>query len=180
MMRQFVSLLSGLLIAGVLTAIPTHAAPSEPGRDSVRAQTQDVKKATSVLTMKAYGAKAKKKSKKRRKPVWRRALIKARTRAGMQYRYGGTGPTAFDCSGLTSWAYRKAGKRLPRTSGAQAGATKRIRKPRRGDLVFFHNGGRVYHVGLYAGRGRVFHASRPGTPVSQAKIWTSSVFYGRV
>lgn len=117
---------------------------------------------------------------KKKKPLARRALAKARTRAGKPYRYGATGPNAFDCSGLTSWAYKKAGKKLPRTSGAQARAAKRVKKPRPGDLVFFHNGGSVYHVGLYAGKGKVFHASRPGVPVGKAKIWTSSVFYGRV
>lgn len=179
-MRQFVSLLSGVLIATVLTATPVSAAPEEAPRDSARVQSQDVSGAKAALKKNQTSATAKKKAKKKRKPLSRRALTKARTRAGMQYRYGASGPTAFDCSGLTSWAYKKAGKALPRTSGAQAAAAKRVRKPRRGDLVFFHNSGRVYHVGLYAGRGKVFHASRPGTPVSQAKIWTSSVFYGRV
>jgi cell wall-associated NlpC family hydrolase len=109
-----------------------------------------------------------------------RAVAKARTRAGSPYVYGATGPHAFDCSGLTQWVYRKLGKRLPRTSDAQAGAVRRVHRPRRGDLVFFHSGGNVYHVGIYAGHHMLWHASRPGHPVAKERIWTSSVFYGRV
>lgn len=110
----------------------------------------------------------------------KRAVAKARTRAGSPYVYGATGPHAFDCSGLTQWVYGKLGKRLPRTSDAQAGAVRRVRHPRRGDLVFFHSGGDVYHVGIYAGRHQIWHASRPGHPVAKDPIWSSSVFYGRV
>lgn len=115
-----------------------------------------------------------------RKRFAHRVIAKARSRAGSPYVYGATGPRAFDCSGLTQWVYGKVGKRLPRTSDAQAGAVRRVRKPRRGDLVFFHNGGNVYHVGIYAGRHKIWHASRPGHPVAKDPIWTSSVFYGRV
>ncbi|HWJ11187.1 MAG TPA: NlpC/P60 family protein [Nocardioides sp.] len=115
-----------------------------------------------------------------RKRFANRVIAKARSRAGSPYVYGATGPHAFDCSGLTQWVYRKVGKRLPRTSDAQAGAVRRVRKPRRGDLVFFHNGGNVYHVGIYAGHHKIWHASRPGHPVAKESIWASSVFYGRV
>lgn len=109
-----------------------------------------------------------------------RVIAKARSRAGDPYRYGAAGPNAFDCSGLVQWSYRQVGKRLPRTSGAQAGATRRIAHPRRGDLVFFTSGGHVYHVGIYAGNHTIWHASRPGVPVRKERIWTGSVFYGRV
>lgn len=113
-------------------------------------------------------------------PVGERALRAARTRAGSPYVYGAAGPTRFDCSGLVQWSFRKVGKRLPRTSGAQAGATRRVARPRRGDLVFFSNGGRVYHVGIYAGDRMIWHSPRPGSSVRKERIWTSSVFYGRV
>lgn len=109
-----------------------------------------------------------------------RALRAARTRAGMTYRYGATGPTSFDCSGLTQWAYGRAGRRLPHSSRDQVGRTRRVARPRLGDLVFFTSGSRVYHVGLYAGNHTVFHASRSGVPVRRERIWTRSVFYGRV
>lgn len=106
----------------------------------------------------------------------------AKTRKGMPYRYGSTGPRAFDCSGLTRWAYAKVGKSLPHSSAAQVSKTKRIKKSnrRRGDLVFFYGGGGVYHVGLYAGRNKIWDAPRPGERVKRTKIWTGRVFYGRV
>ncbi|MFC6697077.1 C40 family peptidase [Nocardioides daphniae] len=179
------ALVSTLLVATLATA-PAQAAPSSPtpAPSPASSTTQSVSTTTTsakqVADTRTSATKAKKKAKKRKLPVWRRALLKARSRTGMAYRYGGSGPRAFDCSGLTSWAYGKVGKKLPRTSSAQAGAVKRVKKPKRGDLVFFHNGGRVYHVGLYAGKNRVFHASRPGKPVGQEKIWTRSVFFGRV
>ena len=93
------------------------------------------------------------------------ALAFARRQIGDAYRYGATGPNAWDCSGLTGGAWRAAGVRLPRTSQAQFGVGRRISKSnlRPGDLVFFYSG--VSHVALYAGNGKVLHASRPGKPV---------------
>ena len=106
----------------------------------------------------------------------------ARSRKGDMYRAGGTGPHRFDCSGLTRWAYRHVGKSLPHSSSAQVAKTKRIKKSqrRRGDLVFFYGHGGVYHVAIYAGHNRIWHASRSGLPVKRDRIWSGSHFYGRV
>ena len=106
----------------------------------------------------------------------------ARTRKGSPYRYGAEGPRRFDCSGLTRWVFSRVGKSLPHSSSAQVRKTERIQRQnrRRGDLVFFYSGGGVYHVGIYAGRGNIWHASQPGVPVRKVKIWTSQVFYGRL
>lgn len=109
-----------------------------------------------------------------------RALAEAASKSGAPYVYGAAGPAAFDCSGLVQWAFAQVGVSLPRTSAAQAAATTRVAAPIVGDLVFFHNAGSVYHVGIYAGGGQVVHASKPGVPLGKARIWTSSVFYGRV
>ncbi|WP_121253777.1 C40 family peptidase [Nocardioides ferulae] len=112
-----------------------------------------------------------------------RVLRVARAQAGDPYRYGAAGPHAFDCSGFTRFVYRRAaGEALPHSSSAQVGRTKRISRgsARPGDLVFFHDGGGVYHVAIYAGRGRVWHSPRPGERVHRAPIWTRSVFFGRV
>lgn len=182
-MRQFMSFFSGALVA-LLVAATLAATPAQATSVTVTTSPQGATVGSLSLVTAQAGAQStqKAKDKKRatkKKPVWRRALAKARTRAGKPHAYGAAGPNAFDCSGLTSWAYRQAGKKIPRTSSAQAGAAKRVKKPKLGDLVFFHSGGSVYHVGLYAGKGKVFHASKPGVPVGQAKIWTSSVFYGR-
>ena len=106
----------------------------------------------------------------------------AATRKGSPYGYGAMGPRRFDCSGLVKWSFARVGKNLPRTSSAQYRATRRISKSQRqlGDLVFFVSGGRVYHVGIYAGGGKMWHAPKPGDRVKKASIWTSKVRYGRV
>ena len=106
----------------------------------------------------------------------------AASKRGAPYRYGATGPRAFDCSGYTRWVFRKVGRHLPRTSRAQARYAHHIRKShrRKGDLVFFSSHGRVYHVAIYAGHNRIWHAPRPGKHVTLARLWTRHVFYGRV
>ncbi|MFG2294296.1 C40 family peptidase [Streptomyces sp. NPDC048603] len=110
------------------------------------------------------------------------AFAVAASQQGAPYRWGGTGPNGFDCSGLTQYSYKRVGKHLPRTAAQQYNRTSRIggRSPQRGDLVFFLAGQRVYHVGMYAGGGRILHAPKPGTRVRLEKIWTGSVRYGRV
>lgn len=108
---------------------------------------------------------------------------------GDRYGYGADGPHRFDCSGLVSYSYRKAGFRhIPRTSDAQARHMNRIKKSdlRRGDFVFFYDGAaspaNVYHVGVFAGRdhGRriIVHAPGSGERVERDPIWTSSWFAG--
>lgn len=76
---------------------------------------------------------------------------------GVPYRYGGTSPAGFDCSGLTQYVYRHYGKRIQRTAEDQFREFRRISKKRAwgGDLVFFHVDSNpnsyVYHVGIYEG-----------------------------
>lgn len=118
----------------------------------------------------------------RRLSLGERVMQIAAAQAGDPYQYGAAGPNAFDCSGFTSFVYRTAGRPIPRTSAQQRAATPHIAASaaRRGDLVFFHNSGGVYHVGIYAGEGSVWHAAGPGTGISRVRIWTSAVSYGRV
>lgn len=82
---------------------------------------------------------------------------------GTPYVWGGTTPSGFDCSGFTSYVYRNAvGKSIPRTSGAQYAASKKISKSQLqvGDLVFFNtSGGGVSHVSIYAGNNKLLHAA---------------------
>ena len=116
-------------------------------------------------------------------PTHESQIVKiAASKKGAPYAYGATGPNSFDCSGFTSWVYARAGKQLPRTSSQQAAATRNVTASERrpGDLVFFASGGDVYHVGIYAGKGHIWHAPRPGTSVHLAKIWTPAHFYGRL
>ena len=112
-----------------------------------------------------------------------RAVRIAATRRGAPYQWGAVGPRRFDCSGLTKWVYARMGKRLPRTAAQQYAATVHIpswaRRP--GDLVFFKTGsGYVHHVGIYAGAGTIWHAPHSGDHVRRARLWTRSVWYGRV
>ncbi|MBQ0140579.1 MAG: C40 family peptidase [Kurthia sp.] len=92
------------------------------------------------------------------------AIIAAgRKYIGTPYVWGGTTPGGFDCSGFTSYVYKKAGmKSLPRTSRAQKAAVKRVSSPKVGDLIFFSaspGGSYVTHVGIYAGNNTVLHAA---------------------
>ncbi|KAA6223586.1 NlpC/P60 family protein [Streptomyces albofaciens JCM 4342] len=110
------------------------------------------------------------------------ALRTAASKKGSPYKYGASGPYRFDCSGLTLYSFKRAGKRLPRTAAAQYNRTRHLsasaRRP--GDLVFFHSRRGIYHVGIYAGNGRIWHAPKPGTVVRLERIWSRSVSYGRI
>lgn len=101
---------------------------------------------------------------------------------GIPYRYGGSTPAGFDCSGFTMYVYRKVGVRLAHSATAQMHKARTISRSsaRRGDLVFFRSGSRAYHVGIYAGKNRVLHSPRPGSRVSTVHIWTRNVTFGRV
>ena len=94
-----------------------------------------------------------------------RALAYARAQLGDPYRFAAAGPDAFDCSGLTSAAWKSVGVSLPRSSRSQAGAGSNVSKSnlQPGDLVFFYSP--ISHVALYAGNGQILHAPRPGKSV---------------
>ena len=101
----------------------------------------------------------------------------AKSMFGVPYVYGGTTPSGFDCSGLTSYVYRQAGISIPRTASAQKAAATPVSSPRPGDLVFF--GYPVYHVGIYVSPGTMIDAQRPGTTIGYHSIWTRPSGYGR-
>ncbi|MFB7377643.1 NlpC/P60 family protein [Kitasatospora purpeofusca] len=94
----------------------------------------------------------------------------AYSQLGKPYVWGATGPSGYDCSGLTGAAYRAAGVQLPRVSQAQWNAGARIARAdlQPGDLVFFY--GDLHHVGLYIGDGRMIHAPRTGKNVEVLPI----------
>lgn len=99
-----------------------------------------------------------------------RALAFAKKQVGDSYRYGASGPNSWDCSGLTQGAWASVGVSLPHSSRAQysRGVSVSRSNLRAGDLVFFYSP--ISHVGIYAGNGRIIHASQPGRPVGYIDI----------
>jgi peptidoglycan DL-endopeptidase CwlO len=95
------------------------------------------------------------------------AVAMAKAQLGKPYRYGSTGPSSFDCSGLMRFAYAAAGVSLPRTSRAQFGSLRRVPldalKP--GDLVY-----RPGHIGMYIGKGQMVHSPHTGRNVEIAPL----------
>lgn len=90
---------------------------------------------------------------------------------GVPYVWGGSTPSGFDCSGLTSYVYKNAvGVNLPRVASSQQGAGSRVSLSdlQAGDLIFF--GYPAYHVGIYIGNGQYLHAPRTGDVVKIANV----------
>ncbi|GAA2820236.1 NlpC/P60 family protein [Streptomyces showdoensis] len=104
------------------------------------------------------------------------AFAAAQSRVGLPYVWGASGPGSFDCSGLTSWAFRQANVNIPRTSQAQASAGTRIDSLgdlRPGDLVIMRTD--LSHVGFYAGNGQILHSPKPGAQVRYESIARSGM-----
>jgi peptidoglycan endopeptidase LytE len=100
---------------------------------------------------------------------------------GTSYRYGGSAPGGFDCSGFTSFIFTRAGISLPRTAAGQYSVGTAVAQSdlQAGDLLFFAGGGSgIDHVGIYVGDGKFIHSS---SPRSGGVIYTSlgSSYYAR-
>jgi cell wall-associated NlpC family hydrolase len=101
----------------------------------------------------------------REAPPLAEAVAAARSRIGSAYAMGATGPSASDCSGLTTYAFARAGVVLPRTSQAQFGVGRPVARDeiRPGDLVFFSTAGPgASHVGVATGRDTAISATSGG------------------
>nr|WP_246497564.1 C40 family peptidase [Sphaerisporangium rubeum] len=113
----------------------------------------------------------------------RKALQFAYAQVGKPYRYGATGPGAYDCSGFAQASWAAAGVKLPRTTYQQWawGASRRVSmnalEP--GDLIFSNGLG---HMGIYAGDGKMVHAPRTGDVVKIVTLssYGTSRFVGAV
>lgn len=107
---------------------------------------------------------------------------------GVPYRFGGTTPAGFDCSGYIYYVYKEAGLDLGsrKTAAGYAALTTTVSNPQVGDLVFFEGTyagmeGRISHVGIYLGNGKFLSALSKGIGVSDLKYWKDSfVRYGRL
>lgn len=99
------------------------------------------------------------------------ALAWARRELGKPYVFGGAGPNAFDCSGLTAYVYGKAGIYLPHSAAAQYSDTHRIPLSdlQPGDLVFYYSP--ISHVAIYIGGGEVLQALNSSAPVEISGLY---------
>ncbi|WP_131804008.1 C40 family peptidase, partial [Pseudofrankia sp. BMG5.36] len=106
----------------------------------------------------------------------------ASLQAGKPYVYGANGPDSFDCSSLVQYVYRQLGRNLPRTAEAQYEATVHVDQAHKeiGDLIFFGAPGEIYHMGIYAGDGKMWAAPHSGSVVQLQTIWSTSYLVGRV
>jgi cell wall-associated NlpC family hydrolase len=97
------------------------------------------------------------------------ALQFALSQRGKMYAWGATGPSTYDCSGLTMKSYASAGVSIPRTSEGQAGAGRPVSRAevRAGDLIIYNGGS---HVGMAVDGSNVVHASTEGQPVKVASL----------
>ena len=109
------------------------------------------------------------------------AIAYAQDQIGKPYQWGGTGPDAFDCSGLVMMAYRTAGINIERTSEAQWASEPRVpaSQVEPGDLVFFAGADGTPtspgHVGLVIGHGQMIEAYATGFPIRVASYTNQTV-----
>jgi len=93
------------------------------------------------------------------------AFLKAQV--GDAYVMGGTGPNAWDCSGLVQAAFKQVGVDLPRVSEAQStsGTPVSLSNVQVGDILYWGAAGSAYHVGVYIGNGQYLDAANPSKGV---------------
>ena len=186
------ALLGGVLAGGVLTGI-AHAAPERPHSPAAEpeakseAQSEAQSDAKPQRKPQRNGAITVRERRTAREVIRQQVADLATRQLGDAYRSGAEGPDAFDCSGLTLFAWQSAGVQLTHYSAGQYQQVKRIRPEAAmpGDLVFYLSGG-ARHVGVYVGDGMLVHASDYGVGVIRTPVrgtpWTNAHFtgFGRV
>ncbi|MFC4505538.1 MULTISPECIES: C40 family peptidase [Streptomyces] len=105
----------------------------------------------------------------------RKAIAYATAQLGKPYEWGAEGPNTYDCSGLTSEAWKSAGVPIPRTSQEQWRQLPHVavEDMRPGDLIIYFDD--ASHVALYVGNGKIIHAPRPGRTVTLAGAGTMPI-----
>ena len=164
-------MLATILGAALALTLAVAVAPQQPAHAYSGSGSPTIAKR---LVAKTYTARL---SAKRAKAV--RVAIAQR---GDRYRYGATGPNAFDCSGLTSYAWKVAGKKIPRTSTAQRNWTKRVAMSKKlpGDLLFYRGHAAMY-VGFSSGKHWMMEAPYTGKPVRLVQMRTKGLIkIGRI
>ena len=112
-------------------------------------------------------------------------VAKAKQYLGVPYKYGGTSPSGFDCSGFVYYVYRNLGINISRTQTTMYSQGTPVKKSelKPGDLVFFQNTYKagISHVGIYVGDGKFIHSPSSGKVVSYADLYSdyyTSHYYG--
>jgi cell wall-associated NlpC family hydrolase len=162
-----VALIGTALAFTLLVALPS--APAEAGASGAGSPTVAKRLRAKTFTAKLSGKRA-------------HAVRVALAQRGDRYQYGATGPHAFDCSGLTSYAWRKAGIRIPRTSTAQRHWTRAVARSKKlpGDLLLY-SGHAAMYVGFSGGKYWMMEASGRGKPVRLVPMRTRGLLkIGRV
>ena len=105
------------------------------------------------------------------------AIAAARSQLGVRYQFAMASPgVAFDCSGITSYAWAQAGVSIPHQSAQQFASTPHVATAdiQPGDLLFFYHP--ISHVSIYIGNGQEIHAPAPGKFVEIANVdWAGLV-----
>ena len=167
------------------TAVAASATSTNPtpSTSSSKAETKKASPKTATSASKKSSDSDDSSSDSEGSSVAAKAVAAAKGKIGKPYVWGATGPNSFDCSGLTSWAYKQAGKSLPRTSAAQSqvGTKVSFSNLQPGDLIFFYSP--VSHVAMYVGNGTVVEAPTAGQDVkltSLSKLMKNAVSARRV
>ncbi|HAQ06872.1 MAG TPA: hypothetical protein DCR24_04855 [Bacillus bacterium] len=90
-----------------------------------------------------------------------KAISVAKSNLGVKYKWGGNTTSGFDCSGLVTYSYGKAGVTLPRTAGEMYTKGTKVNSYQPGDLLFYATSGgkKVTHVAIYIGNGQMIHSA---------------------
>lgn len=100
----------------------------------------------------------------------------AQDKVGLPYIWGGSGPEGYDCSGLVYAGMKEMGRSVARVASGQYSTLANVSYEQKepGDLIFFSSDGSaagVYHVGIYAGDGKLLHAPRPGRNIEIVPLY---------
>src|SRR4051812_28534953 len=150
-----------LAAASRARAVAAAAAAQAAAASTARSAASTSAPAADVAPVAGHGASA--------------AIAEAQRQIGKPYHWGAAGPSSFDCSGLTMWAWRAGGVSLPHYTKAQYDATTHVplSQLQPGDLVFF--GSDFHHEGLYVGGGQMIEAPHTGANVRYASIYRSDL-----
>ena len=98
---------------------------------------------------------------------------------GLPYKWGASGPSEFDCSGLVYYVFKQNGINVPRTSKEQSKFGTQVDKAdlKPGDCVFFAKNGSVHHVGIYIGDDQFIHSPSTGDVIKISSLSSKSDFY---